>query len=291
MSIQTIRSCSINYFTQGQSSFFMKDLQNLTYDFPLLTQNYIANCYMVLVVRKSDFKIQVNNFKIEEQDKTVVIVKPGDVINLHINAQCSGTIFCFEESYFSKRYHEHALRLFSFFQSNTIPYFSVSAEVMVQFDLMLDLMHLSYLSAHPNKDKVLRSYLNIVLCELENATGAVENAQGAIKSKTTLNNRILDFLDLVDEHFKVAKTPSFYADKLCVTPNYLNKLCKQEKGVTAGHLVRQRIHVEAKRLLQFTKYTIKEIANELQFDSASYFVTFFKKQEGVTPEEYRRNTI
>lgn len=290
MSTQYIRSCSINYFTQGQGSFFMKDMNGLVQKFPLLSQDHITNCYMVLVVRKGDFKLSINNFKVIEQDKTIIIIKPGDIISLQEMTSCSGTFFCFEESFFSKRYHENALRIFTFFQRNSIPYFNLEHKEMDKFDLMVHLMHGAYLTQQVNKDKMLRSYLNILLCEVEHAFSLVNGTEDIVRN-VNLNSKILDFIDLVDEHYRIAKKPSFYADKLCVTPNYLNKLCKQEKGSTAGQIVRQRILIEAKRLLQFSKFNIKEIAYELRFESASYFVTFFKKLEGVTPEEYRKSLV
>jgi len=83
--------------------------------------------------------------------------------------------------------------------------------------------------------------------------------------------------------------PSFYADKLNVTANYLNKICKREVGKTAGDMIRKRIIIEAQRYLHYTNLTINEIAFDLGFENASYFITFFKKQTYFTPEQFRKN--
>jgi len=56
-------------------------------------------------------------------------------------------------------------------------------------------------------------------------------------------------------------------------------------------LIRNRILLEAKRLLVNQDMSITEISNELNFNDNSYFTKFFKKQTGITPEEFRRNII
>ncbi|WP_242692211.1 helix-turn-helix domain-containing protein [Aridibaculum aurantiacum] len=78
---------------------------------------------------------------------------------------------------------------------------------------------------------------------------------------------------------------------LYVTPNHLNALCKDVTGRPAGELIRDRVLLEAKRLLINAKMSISEIALELDFTDNSYFTKFFKKYEGVTPEVFRKQII
>ena len=94
---------------------------------------------------------------------------------------------------------------------------------------------------------------------------------------------------MIDKHFETKKLPSAYAELLHVSPNYLNKICKEETGQTAGDLIRKRITIEAQRLLHYTNYNINEIADKLGFENTSYFVTFFKKQTETPPEQFRKN--
>ena len=61
-------------------------------------------------------------------------------------------------------------------------------------------------------------------------------------------------------------------------------------GIPAGEVIRNRIILEAKRLLINNDMTVLEIANHLNFADNSYFTKFFKKLEGVTPEEFRKRT-
>ncbi len=92
---------------------------------------------------------------------------------------------------------------------------------------------------------------------------------------------------LVEEHFRQQRQLSFYAGKLAMTPDRLNDHVKRAAGVTAGHLIRQRVLTEAKRQLVFTNQPIHEIAYDLTFADPSHFTRFFRKQTGTTPQAFR----
>lgn len=97
-----------------------------------------------------------------------------------------------------------------------------------------------------------------------------------------------NFRKLVEAHFRQKKLPKEYASMLYVTPNYLNSLCRDLMGISAGEMIRERILLEAKRLLVNADMSIGEIAYQLSFPDNSYFTKFFKKYAGVTPEEFRK---
>jgi AraC family transcriptional activator of pobA len=92
---------------------------------------------------------------------------------------------------------------------------------------------------------------------------------------------------LVDEFFRKERLLAFYAEKLGMTVDRLNDHVKRSTGVTAGHLIRQRVLTEAKRQLVFTTQPIHDIAQELAFADPSHFARFFRKQTGTTPHEFR----
>jgi AraC family transcriptional regulator, transcriptional activator of pobA len=92
---------------------------------------------------------------------------------------------------------------------------------------------------------------------------------------------------LVDEFFRAEHQLGFYAEKLRMTVDRLNDHVKRATGVTAGHLIRQRVLTEAKRQLVFTTQPIQDIAQELAFSDPSHFARFFRKHTGTTPHEFR----
>jgi len=101
------------------------------------------------------------------------------------------------------------------------------------------------------------------------------------------NPRLAKFNMLIDEFFREEKFVAFYADKLHISANYLNILCKKNLKVSATQLIQQRVATEAKRLLQTTDQSVKEIAFELGFTDHAYFTNFFKSQTGMAPSVFR----
>lgn len=99
------------------------------------------------------------------------------------------------------------------------------------------------------------------------------------------------FFDLMETHFLVEHSVSFYAAKLNVHPNYLNAMVKKITGITAKESIQNRLLMETKYLLHSTNLSIKEISSQLGFHDPNYFGVFFKKSENISPVNYRASFI
>lgn len=102
---------------------------------------------------------------------------------------------------------------------------------------------------------------------------------------------IIELRELINEYYLSLKTPKDYAEKLNITPNYLSAICKEVTGKPAGQLIRDRIILEAKRLILHTQLTISEITHQLGFDDKSHFGKYFKKATGSAPDKFRKEFI
>ena len=89
---------------------------------------------------------------------------------------------------------------------------------------------------------------------------------------------------------KKAHSPSFYAEQLAVHPNHLNAIVKQFTGHTTKNQIQNHLLRLAKSRLLHTEMSVKEIAYSLYFDAPSNFNGFFKKQTGMTPNSFRKNS-
>lgn len=79
-----------------------------------------------------------------------------------------------------------------------------------------------------------------------------------------------------------------YADALNMTPQNLNAICRRYNNKSASELIHAQLVLEAKRYILHTDYPINEIADLLFFSDTSNFVKFFKKNEGATPQQFRK---
>ncbi len=114
--------------------------------------------------------------------------------------------------------------------------------------------------------------------------------QGETRQELPHNYVLLrNFRKLVEQHYMQLRLPKEYAALLYVTPNYLNAFCRHMLGKSAGEIIRDRVLLEAKRLLINADMSIATIAYQLSFADNSYFTKFFKKYAGTTPEEFRKH--
>ena len=72
-----------------------------------------------------------------------------------------------------------------------------------------------------------------------------------------------------------------------MSTSHLNSICKDNLGKTLTGVIQDRVILEAKRLFAYTDLNVNEIAARLNFDDVSYFIRFFKKQVGMTPEKFK----
>lgn len=90
------------------------------------------------------------------------------------------------------------------------------------------------------------------------------------------------------EHSAQEHQVAFYADKLCITPRYLNEVIAQHiHGKTPKQLIEEQLTAEIKVLLNDPKLSITEIALHFNFSGQSYLSRFFKKHTGLSPKDYR----
>lgn len=95
------------------------------------------------------------------------------------------------------------------------------------------------------------------------------------------------FIELVEKYHNKERLVRFYADKLCITPKYLSQIIKNMSGLSAPEVINKYVILEAQHLLRHTDLSIKEISDQLNFPTTSYFYKYFKTHTGYTPNSYR----
>lgn len=94
------------------------------------------------------------------------------------------------------------------------------------------------------------------------------------------------FIELLNIHIGKHKLP-FYAEKMNISPQYLSRLVEDSSGTAARDWINRAVVLQAKLLLRSSRYTIEQIAEELNFSTVPYFCRLFKREVGTTPTEYR----
>ena len=96
------------------------------------------------------------------------------------------------------------------------------------------------------------------------------------------------FMELLDAgEYRCNREIGYYADKLCVTPKYLSEVSKKVSGFPANYWIIRYTTLDILRELRDKSKTIKQLADEFHFPSASYFNRYVQKYIGAKPGELR----
>lgn len=77
----------------------------------------------------------------------------------------------------------------------------------------------------------------------------------------------------------------YFADKLCMSPNYFSDLLKKTTGENAGNFIRNQIIRIAKNRL-VSSGNVSQVAYDMGFEYPQHFSRMFKKHTGLTPSQY-----
>lgn len=98
------------------------------------------------------------------------------------------------------------------------------------------------------------------------------------------------FTALVDKHYKSHRTVESYANEIGITPSHLNAICQELAGTSALAVIHERLFLAARRSLVYTEKTITGVSHSLGFSDPAYFTRFFKRQAGMAPGQFRRQS-
>ena len=91
-----------------------------------------------------------------------------------------------------------------------------------------------------------------------------------------------------DENYNKEINIAEYAAEKGISTCWFIRNFKQVMGTTPMHYILSLRITNAQSLLETTSYNITEISSIIGYDNPLYFSRLFKKQKGVSPQEYRK---
>jgi AraC-like DNA-binding protein len=216
----------------------------------------------------------------------IYYMAPNQIHTWDFSADTDGYLINFDENFFNSFLQNSQLikKLPLFNQITGRPTQILEADCCIEIVVLFQKLLEEYEKEASFKQEILRSILLEILIRLSR-TQHPTLKEGVTKHHFTV---LQNFEELIEKHFLEKRLPKDYAELLFVTPNHLNSLCNTTVGKSAGELIRERILLEAKRLLVNSDHNISEIAYQLNFEDNAYFSRFFKKYVTESPENFRK---
>jgi AraC-like DNA-binding protein len=263
--------------------FKIRDVAALLDGKDLLHHLHRHDFFFILAIEKGSGPHEIDFTPYPIYDNSVFILRPGQVHQLELKAGCMGFLAEFDPAFYSPKDSLAQQRLIRAGNKN---FCEMEAGRFQKLRGLLFHMFNEYISKESGYIEAIKADLDLFFIEFIR--------QGKSNSDKQTNNsytqeRFETFIEKLNSNITDLKQVSDYADLLNLSAYQLNAITKTAVGKPASQLITEHVLLEAKRYLLATPNQVKDIADHLGYEDISYFIRFFKKHTGYSPEAFRKN--
>jgi AraC family transcriptional activator of pobA len=263
-------------------SFVIRDVRDMLSGKAMVQELHRHDFFFILALKKGKGNHEIDFKPYKVHDASVFFMRPGQVHQLALEAGSTGYLMEFKTDF----YHPHDKASSQLLRrASNKNLCQLDVERFKKLLTLLNHVFQEYTSKQEGFQEVIKANLGIFFIEL------VRHRQNRNKPLTRVSTytqeRLEKFLELLETHISTHKQPSQYADMLHISAYQLNAITKTALGKTCSELINESIVLESKRYLLATSEQVNQIADHLGYEDTSYFIRFFKKHTGHTPEAFR----
>lgn len=249
------------------------------------SDRYQTDFFEFYFFRRANGWMMLNGQRIDLHDGMLLIISPYQQQQWHCDdLHLDYTFLVFQEefinNFFTDKYFMY--RLLYCYQNDTPTYFDIRQKD--EEPLLALLKDMKAELRHPVADsyQMILAYLYEFLLKLNRLYAQLFNLPFAPPQ----NNYAYQYKRLLEQNICKKNRVDDYADMMHISRVTLNRAVMNEFGVSASHLLRQRMLQEVKQALLFTDLSVKEIAFRLNFSEPNHLMRFFKRETGQTITEF-----
>lgn len=242
------------------------------------------NFFFILALQKGDGIHEIDFTPYNVLNNSVFFLRPGQVHQLELKADNTGYLMEFNNEFYHQTDKQSLERLRKASNKN---YCQLEVSRFEKLSRILTLMFDEFSEREEGYMEVIKALLSIFFIEFVRQSPNPGNT--VVNANSYLQERFEEFMELLEQNITSQKQVFQYTERMNLSPYQLNEITKTSIGKTASELINELIILEAKRHLLATPNQVKEIADHLGYEDVSYFIRFFKKHTGYSPEAFRHN--
>jgi AraC family transcriptional activator of pobA len=256
---------------------------------------HTSDFYMIGFKKMKSGTMLYGKTKYDHDLGSMSFVKPRQIVGLrNLELEENGFLIYFHEDFLNGHPLHHEIKKYGYFEYETNEALHLTPK---EEETIWELFHKIQTEYHNNQDEFSRDIM------LGHIDSILKYAQRFYKRQfinriPLAGKTVSKFNESLNNYFekglvKKQGLPSvnFLATELNLSPRYLSDLLKQETGKTAIDLIHIFLISEAKNLLVAADQSVSEIAYELGFENPPYFSRLFKKEVGMTPNEFKKMSL
>lgn len=256
-------------------SFNIRDIGALLAGKDMVQELHRHSFFYILVLEKGAGNHDIDFTPYTVCDNAVFFLRPGQVHQLVLKAESTGYLIQFRDDFSNP-----LLR-----KASKINHYQLSANRFSKLLTILTYISQEYEEKQEGYWEVIKANMNIFSIELARQYSGDPSGNVSLY----MQERLEELLALLETHVFNHKPVSEYAVMMNLSTYQLNAITRETLGKTCSELINEHIILEAKRYLLATPNQINQIADHLGYEDVSYFIRFFKKHTGHSPEAFRYN--
>tara|TARA_R110002049_G_scaffold74578_1_gene192158 strand:+ start:168 stop:1199 length:1032 start_codon:yes stop_codon:yes gene_type:complete len=267
-----------------EDRFSIRAIEPLVANVDLIHELHRHDFYFILFIKNGNGEHEIDFVKHVVKDFSVFFIRPGQVHQLKLQKGSSGFMIQFTSDFYAPK-EVPAMQVLRKVSNKNLC--QLSEMRIEQIYLLLNSILQEFTQKQERYTEVIKSYLNVLFISI--ARQSYHPNKIPNEAKLYAQERLEELQDLLEKNIHTKKQVNDYAEMLSMTPYQLNAITKASLKKTVSELINEYIILEAKRILIGTVSQVNQVADTLGYDDPSYFIRFFKKQTGLTPEAFRQN--
>jgi AraC-like DNA-binding protein len=261
-------------------NFSIRKVDELVGEQDMVQELHRHSFYHILVLNKGQGTHTIDFTAYPVTDHSIYFMRPGQVHQISLKQGSSGFLIQFNSDFYHPGDKTSALLLK---KAGKINYYQLSPAIYQKLDGLLTNITGEYAGKQEGYTEVITSSIGIFFIELTRLQGGITGSNANVY----MQERLEELLHLLEINIISVKQVSEYASMMSLSPYQLNAISKETIGKTCSQLINEYIILEAKRQLLATSNQVNQVADYLGYEDVSYFIRFFKKQTGYSPESFR----
>ncbi|MDJ1495408.1 helix-turn-helix transcriptional regulator [Cytophagaceae bacterium DM2B3-1] len=258
-------------------------------------REFTSNCYLIGFKKLKAGVILYGRTHYDHTNGSMLFVKPRQIIEMkYMEFEEDGFMILIHEDYLAGHELHHAIQKYNFFdyETNEALHLSPKEEAII-WDLFNKIAGEYSTNQDEYSREIIIGHISSILMYSQRfyKRQFINRTDMSGKTVTKFNEALRLYYESGYLQTKGLPSVQSLAEQLYVSPRYLSDLLKQETGKTAMDLIHISLISEAKNQLRASDQSVAEIAYGLGFENTSYFTRLFKKQVGIKPLEFKKQSL
>ena len=270
--------CGVDFYINTGRS---EEIRGVLTEHPLFRTDFFEFFFL----RRARGTLLLGSRRIELHDGMVLLLSPHEQQQWLVDEEELDYTFLIFREDFMRTFLSDKLfvyRLLYCYQSDTPPWFDAPRERFGEYLRLLSKIKTELQAPTSDSYNLIVAVLYYLLVTLNRDYATAYGLPVALPR----NNCAFRFKALLEEHIRTVQRVGEYAAMMRVSRVTLNRAVVEQFGVTAAHLLRQRLLEGVKNGLLFEGRSVSQLAAEYGFSDPSHLMRFFKQQTGKTCTAY-----